>query len=113
MLNQTMENEINVELQTMKNTIMRIERFLKSDKGQAKIRELRQSRQVRPADSTGPNGGHNAIRNHGNFRSPVRDQSAPTLPQEMARRRVNYAVNAGGQSTRYARMPFFAPSCAD
>ena len=78
---QTMENEINVELQTMKNTIMRIERFLKSDNGQARIRELRQSRQVRPAGSTGPNGGHNAVRNHGNFRSPVRGQNAPTLPK--------------------------------
>ena len=78
---QTMENEINVELQTMKNTIMRIERFLKSDKGQARIRELWQSRQVRPASITGPNGGHNAVRNHGNFRSLVRGQNAPTLPK--------------------------------
>ena len=77
---QAIQNETN-ELRTIKNTLMELERFLKSDKGQARIRELRQSRQVRPAGSTGPNGGHNTVRNHGNFRSPVRGQNAPTLPK--------------------------------
>ncbi len=37
---QAIQNETN-ELRTIKNTLMELERFLKSDKGQARIRELR------------------------------------------------------------------------